>query len=71
MMPAARDILLTRVNYAKLGQAYVKGFVGSEGQKGTAKVGWHKIERTLMKTYDRLTPTTFQGVSLDGEFWQL
>ena len=54
-------------SYAKIGQVYVKGFAGTDGQKVSGKLGWHPIERTLTKTYYRLTPTNFQGVSVDGE----
>lgn len=58
--------LAKQSNYAKVGQAYLKGFAGQDGQKASAKAGWHRIDRTLMKTYYRLTPTSFQGVSLDA-----
>ena len=54
-------------SYAKIGQVYAKGFAGTDGQKVSGKLGWHQIERTLTKTYSRLTPTSFQGVSVDGE----
>ena len=54
-------------SYIKVGQVYAKGFAGTDGQKVSAKVGWHQIERTLTQTYYRLTPTSFQGVSVDGE----
>ena len=64
---SSQRYLAEQSNYAKVGQAYVKGFIGQNGQKATAKVGWHQIERTLMKTYYRLTPTSFQGTSLDAE----
>ena len=64
---SSQRYLADQGNYAKVGQAYLKSFVGQEGQKATAKMGWHRIERPLMKTYDRLTPTSFQGASLDAE----
>ncbi|MGB1270752.1 MAG: OprD family outer membrane porin [Endozoicomonas sp.] len=54
-------------SYVKVGQLYVKGFAGEEGMKVNAKAGWHRIERPLMRTTSRMTPTTFQGVSLDAE----
>ena len=54
-------------SYIKLGKICAKGFVGEEGQKLSAILGWHSIERTLTQTYHRLTPTTFQGASIDGE----
>ncbi len=54
-------------SYGKAGQLFAKGFLGESGQKLEAKAGWHQIERSLMKTYHRLTPTTFQGVSVDAE----
>lgn len=54
-------------SYAKVGQVYIKGFVGQEQQKVSGKAGWLQIERTLTQTYNRMTPTSFQGVSVDGE----
>ena len=54
-------------SYGKLGQAYVKGFAGVPGRKISARAGWHRIDRTLVQTSYRLTPSSFQGVSVDSE----
>ncbi len=54
-------------SYAKLGQLYIKGFSGQGKERLSGKLGWHQIDRTLARTDERLTPTTFQGVSLDAE----
>ena len=64
---ASQRYLAEQSNYAKVGQVYAKAFVGNEGQKASAKIGWHQIDRTLMKPCHRLTPTTFQGASADAE----
>ncbi|OED40825.1 hypothetical protein ACH42_15770 [Endozoicomonas sp. (ex Bugula neritina AB1)] len=65
--PSQNQYVADQESYIKAGQIYAKGFVGTEGQRITAKAGWHQIERTLSHTYHRMTPTSFQGVSVDGE----
>ena len=57
--------------YAKVGRVYAKGFVGSDNNKITGKVGWIPIEKPLLHTYYRLTPTTFQGVMAEAELGNL
>ena len=54
-------------NYGKLGQVYLKGYAGTEGMNIRGKAGWIPIEKPLLRTYYRLTPTRFQGAMAEAE----
>lgn len=58
-------------SYTKVGQAYAKGFVGSDGYKISGRAGWIPIEKPLLNTHYRLTPTTFQGAMAEAELGNL
>ena len=54
-------------NYGKIGQVYLKGFTGTQGMNLKGKAGWIPIEKPLLHTYYRLTPTRFQGAMAEAE----
>ena len=54
-------------SYAKVGLANIKAFAGDDDSNVHARVGWMNINKPLLQTYYRLTPTTFQGVSVDAK----
>lgn len=64
---AKGEYLADQSNYGKLGLANIKGFVGNDQNNLLARAGWINIEKPLLKTYYRLTPTTFQGASADAK----
>ena len=58
-------------SYAKVGRACIKGFASSDGNKINASAGWIPVEKPLLHTYYRLTPTTFQGAMVEAELGNL
>ncbi len=52
-------------SYGKVGLANIKFFGGNDDYNLKTKAGWIPIEKPLLQTYYRLTPTSFQGVITD------
>ena len=58
---AEQHYLAKQSSYAKLGLANIRGYIDGGPCHLDAKGGWIPIEKPLLQTYYRLTPTTFQG----------
>ncbi|AMO57108.1 hypothetical protein GZ77_00640 [Endozoicomonas montiporae] len=54
-------------SYGKPGQLYLKGFAGQDRMNIRGKAGWIPIEKPLLHTHYRLTPTRFQGAMAEAE----
>ena len=54
-------------SYAKPGQIYLKGIAGQNSMNIKGKAGWIPIEKPLLNTFYRLTPTRFQGAMAEAE----
>ncbi|WP_062265780.1 OprD family outer membrane porin [Endozoicomonas arenosclerae] len=65
--PAKREYLADQSSYGKVGLANIKGFAGDNHTNIHAHAGWISIEKPLLKTYHRLTPTNFQGAKADAK----
>ncbi|MGI9276313.1 MAG: OprD family outer membrane porin [Endozoicomonas sp.] len=65
------EYLANQNSYSKVGLAYAKGFVGDDNYHLQAKAGWIPIEKPLLHTYYRLTPTTFQGAMAEATLGNL
>ena len=58
-------------NYGKLGQAYLKARTSFDELHLSGKAGWIPIEKPLLQTHYRLTPTRFQGAIAEANLGDL
>ncbi|MGI9279142.1 MAG: OprD family outer membrane porin [Endozoicomonas sp.] len=65
--PTKQEYLADQSSYGKVGLANIKGFAGDDQHNVHAHAGWISIEKPLMKTYHRLTPTSFRGAIADAK----